>query len=139
MHEKQHQRLIEEMCAHVGIDDAAEIVRSRHIAVDGTVVGMTFQEGAERSSLLLHYDLGAFPQPGIEKKLLQLNASAMCGAGECFGLHLESGSVVYRTQLDLTPNDSGADLAGSISSHADRGRGLLQAGLLGLHEQAGGF
>lgn len=128
MQENQYVRLIEEMCAQVGIDNAAEVTRSRHVMVDGTVVGLGLPPDDGEGVPLL-FDLGVMPHDGIERKLLQINAAAEMQHGECFAMHPQTGSIVYRTSANVTPHDCGADLAESIQQSLERGRGLLQAGM----------
>ena len=134
MQENEYLRLIEEMCAQVGIDNSAEVTRSRHVMVDGTVVGLGLPpEDSEGVPLL--FDLGAMPHDGIERKLLQINAGADMQGGECFAMHPQTGSIVYRSNARVTQHDGGADLAESIQQLLERGRGLLQAGMQELAGQ----
>jgi hypothetical protein len=128
MQENEYLRLIEEMCAQVGIDNSAEVTKTRHVMVDGTIVGLGLApEGGEGVPLL--FDLGAMPHDGIERKLLQINAGADMLDGECFAMHPQTGSVVYRSKARVTPHDGGAHLAQGIQQSLERGRGLLQAGM----------
>jgi hypothetical protein len=137
MQEHEYLRLIEEMCAQVGIDDSDEVTRSRHVMVDGTVVGLGLPpEGSEGVPLL--FDLGAMPLDGIERKLLQINAGPDMQDGECFAMHPQTGSIVYRSNARVTPHDGGAQLVGSIQQSLERGRNLLQAGMLELAGQEAG-
>jgi hypothetical protein len=137
MQENEYLRLIEEMCAQVGIDDAAEVVRTRHVMVDGTVVGLGIApEG--RQGMPLFFDFGAVPHEGIERRLLKINAGDGVEEGECFALHPDTGSVVFRAHARVTAHASGAELAGNIQQSLERGRGLLQAGLQGMVEELGG-
>jgi len=138
MQEQEYLRLIEEMCAHVGIEDSAPIVRTRHVTVDGTVVGVApVPQGEGRMPLL--FDFGAMPHDGIERKLLEINAGANLADGECFAIHSKNGSVVYRSHVRVTVHDGGAHLAESIQQSLERGRGLLQAGMQGMAVEVGGF
>lgn len=128
MQEHEYLRLIEEMCAQVGIANSAEVARSRHVMVDGTIVGLGQPpEGGQGMPLL--FDFGAMPHDGIERKLLQINAGAHMLDGECFAMHPETGSVVYRSHARVTPQHGGADLADNIQQSLERGRSLLQAGM----------
>jgi hypothetical protein len=128
MQEHDYLRLIEEMCAQVGIDNSTEVTRSRHVMVDGTVVGLGHAP-EHIDSMPLLFDLGGMPHDGIERKLLQINAGPDMQDGECFAMHPQTGSIVYRTNARVTPHVSGTDLAESIQQSLERGRGLLQAGM----------
>lgn len=125
MQEIEYQRLIEDMCVQVGIDDSAEVVRTRHLAIDGTIVGLGATQEHEQDIPLL-FDFGAMPDDGIERKLLEINAGPGMRVGDCFGMLPETGSVVYRSWARLDGRSTGADLAGDIQRSLERGRDLLQ-------------
>ncbi len=118
------------MCAHVGIQDVSEIIETQHMVVDGTVVAVIAKEddrvgqgpGNSSDALSLYFDLGAVPIAGIERKLLEINANATTAGEESFGVDPNTGSVVFRAQIELAPHESGGDLARSVAFFLERGR-----------------
>ena len=109
----QYPRLITEIAERLSVP-AWDAHEPTLIDVAGTSVGCLYS--AEQSPETLHLCILLGP-PGpldSERDLLQRNATEFATDNGAFGLHPESGDIVYRVSIALRPNLSGLDVVNYI-------------------------
>jgi hypothetical protein len=107
--------LIKDLCRVAGIDDWRCAVEDRHLVVDGRVVGLISEDGdASRDSLAVYVELDALAPVRygeIAPLLLQANIHRTRGMQGWFGLHAETGRVVYCFNVNAAGHIDGGMLA----------------------------
>jgi hypothetical protein len=129
LNQTEYRRAIHELCRHTGIAEWEDVATLQHLDVDGTLVGLMYDDEQPDDSMQLYFDLGPAQAPDLYMRLLQANVSlgmaGMTGSGY-FGLHPENDAVVYRSQISLHTDATGADFAARLQECLDIGRQRLQ-------------
>ena len=147
MEKSEYATVIEQLCMIVGISNWQEIAESQHVVVDGITVGLLYRDDAYEQvsspsfgdALSLYFDFGSIEIPGIERKLLEINANVDTPSEECFGIHPETSSVVYRALIRLSAENRGEDLVKQIQRFLQRGRSHLHDVLSNVASSLGTF
>lgn len=115
MHEHQDlfRRVVTQLCEAVGLARPSAD-EDFHFELDGHVVALLHHPEVRPELLHICADLGPMQTRDLHRSLLELNVPLAGGDGGCFGLHPATGSVVYRTSLQLTADLDGAGLPGWI-------------------------
>ncbi|MES2974763.1 MAG: hypothetical protein V4757_14195 [Pseudomonadota bacterium] len=117
MDEARYRTLIADFCSQVGIAEPDEVIRSNHIEVGSTTVGlMPGTDVPDGDWLAVYIDLGpVFPNrdPGIHERLLRANLEPRGDLAGSFGLHPATGNAVYH--LPVAMPVTGAALAGRLA------------------------
>ncbi|MES2772400.1 MAG: CesT family type III secretion system chaperone [Pseudomonadota bacterium] len=125
-----YERLLREMCEHVGIHDWWNAVQTQHVTVDDTIVGLIYTEDIDPPSILICINLGALDAETSAmqyRTLLELNVLLAKGQSGYFGIHPTEELWVYMARVDLTRTLNGKWLADFIALQIRAAQGILEA------------
>jgi hypothetical protein len=114
MNSSRYESLVKDLCQVAGLDDYHAVVDSRHIEVDGHVVGLIHDEDDLHSNeLSIYVELDTvvpMSGPDLYLRLLQANVERRRGLRGHFGVHPETGHATYCLQVEAGPELEGAVL-----------------------------
>lgn len=126
MNSTEYQRVIQELCEHVGVNDLEKVLATQHMEVDNAIVGLIYDEERAPELLSLYFSLGHATQANAERRLLETNALSITSEAGYFCILPEDGSIVYRVNLPLTHTTNGAELAVKMENFLQNGRYVLE-------------
>lgn len=109
--------VIKEMCLAAGFADWRQVAGSGHLQVNNRVVGLLHRAGDihdDGLSILVELDVIDAGNAEMATRLLRENVQPAEPLQGFFGLHPETGKVVYSARLEGAPAVSGADLAAFV-------------------------
>lgn len=123
---QHYPRIIEEWCSKTGMEPW-DIDANANVEIEGTTVGLIYSSEESPETLHAYIDLGPAEYPDIHKTLLELNVEEVSQGNGYFGIHPESGMVVYRVDLRLTDETDGGKLPEELWSYTQSGLERLRA------------
>ncbi|RYX90520.1 MAG: hypothetical protein EOO28_29345 [Comamonadaceae bacterium] len=128
MDEAVFEGVIKEMCRAAGLGDWAGIASARHLQVNHRVVGLLHRSDDvrdDRLSILVELDAPVEGLAGLEAKLLRENVRSVEPLQGFFGLHPDTGKVVYSARLESAPAASGPDIAAFVERQVNDAERVL--------------
>ena len=113
MSSENYSRVIHEWCTATGMQVWAAH-EDMHISIGETLVGLIHNTSETPELLHVYIDLGHWERPDLYRKLLEENTPISSEDHGCFGLHPETGSVVYRSKKLLSDESNGTKLIEEI-------------------------
>src|SRR5262249_20204021 len=124
--ETQYERVIKEWCDETGMTPWA-LGDDMHVDIEGVTVGLIHDGSEVPETLHVYFDLGFMDYPHLHQKLLAANTVQRVEGNGYFGLHPDSGNVVYRVDVMLNDQTSGAELPAALQRYAQRGLELMRS------------
>jgi hypothetical protein len=121
-----YRRVIQQWCDATGMSPWSP-EDDMHIDIADTTIGLVHDAHASPDFLHVYFDLGQWEFPDIHRCLLQENLVVDRRGNACFGLHPETGSIVYRLSILLTVETDGATLPDVLAETIDVARQRLLA------------
>lgn len=118
MNRQDYVNLVTGLYKAVGINTAPDPAVN-HVSVAGSTVGLVYDDASAPNTLFVYVDLGNPARPDLDHRLLICNAaigSEANGLGH-FARWEDSGSVIYRVAMPVTPATKPAELADAIVRH----------------------
>lgn len=124
MNAQCYSRVIDAWCAATGMTrwDPDAIM---HVDIDGTTVAMMYDEASLPDMLVCHFDLGSIEQADLHRQLLQKNLLMGALPGGRFGVHPDSGHVIFSQEVPLTEDTPGGELPAFLAAAAAQARAVL--------------
>jgi hypothetical protein len=132
-----YECLIKDMCGAAGLADWQEVARSGHLAIGDRVVGLRHCAGDihdDGLSIYVEFEPVGHDEVQLCGHLLRENLRSSQALPGFFGVHPDSGKVVYCVRMAAARLLCGADLAAFVESQV-RDAGDLLTSL--SHGQAG--
>jgi hypothetical protein len=124
--------LIKDMCGAAGLVDWKEVVRSGHMSVDERVVGLLHRaQDANDEGLSIYVEFDPVDphdphDPQFCGRLLRENVTPTEGLDGFFGVHPDTGKVVYCVRMAGASRLSGESLAAYVEGQVRDAAGVLK-------------
>lgn len=129
MDDANYQRLITAFCSEVGISDWQGVMRSEHVDVDGTVVGLIPDPAIDSDRLGVYIDLGPMPEGEeantLQRRMLVANVVPRGDITGSFGQHPHNGNATYHMSFELPLR--GDELARRVRDGLDEAASLFES------------
>lgn len=109
--------LVKDMCAAVGLADWKDVARAGHLMVANRVVGLLRRaDDIHDDALSIYVEFDSAAQHGLEfyERLLHENVNPTETLHGFFGVHPDTGKVVYCVRMNGARKLSGEDLAAFV-------------------------
>lgn len=96
--------LLEDLCAQMKIEDAATVVSSGIVEVNGVTIYVEGRDEVYSDEVLVYTDLGEIPQESaanIHRNLLEANLMWAGTGGATIGLHPDTGHAILAYQTPM--------------------------------------
>ena len=121
-------RVIQQWCDATGMTPCVSWRVDTHIDIADTTVGLVHDARTSPDFLHVYFDLGQWEFPKIFTGVsCKTTWSSTRAATAYFGLHPETGSIVYRLSIALTVGTDGASLPDVLAEASDVARQRLLA------------
>lgn len=114
MKEQDYRRLMTTLCDVVGLDSVTETVASQHLVINGTAVGVIFDEAISPTRIFIYIDLGPIPDADasqLHRTMLANNVKADSSITGHFGIHPKTGNAVFHIRMRFSQELTGDELA----------------------------
>lgn len=113
----RYKALIRKLSEQTAIGDWESLAHSQHLEVDGATVGLIPKS---ESTIVVYVDLGH--QPGVERKLLEHNATVGDEVPGCFVIVPDTGNVAYRFDVPFDLLEQTASLSQWLLARVQQAR-----------------
>ncbi|MGB5807217.1 CesT family type III secretion system chaperone [Castellaniella sp.] len=97
-----YENAVKDLAVHVGVD-AAALLRSGELTIDGVPVGLALESETEAEPVIQVFcPVGTVPEDGashVRRELLRANAFGLGTEGATFGMQQNTGKVVLAQRL----------------------------------------
>jgi hypothetical protein len=121
---ERYAQLVEDLCRTVGLADAAHVLRTRSIEVEGFDVRLEhFENDLEALYANFHYGaVTAGRTLTVFRLMLEANLLIYAQDQAQLGLDTDTGGIVLVLRVPMTPDVDGAVLADLLAHYAEHGR-----------------
>ena len=116
MNSSHFQRVIEELCQHIGFSDPDMLMKGGKLRIDDYLVSFVFDEPYKPNTIYVYIDLGmpAEEREDAYKTLLKVNFQLMAGERGILSVHPKTNHLFYAFCYPLTEDATGTDLLESL-------------------------
>lgn len=124
-----YERLVQELCRHVGIDQWHQVVLTQSLEVESHTVTLAYDEDLAPTTISLYLDLGPANDDITASCLLAENAVSVADADGrgYFALIADHNTIAYRDLFFMEdPRVTGEHLADAVSTFVKVGQERLR-------------